>query len=202
MSLPSLNGQRIAIIGGSLGIGYAVAECALAEGARVVIGSSNAANVEAAVARLGEGASGVVVNVNDEASVAAFFERLDAFNHLVFTAGDWGPSLFSGPVAKLDFNSASDGLKVRFWGALMAIKHGHSRILPNGSIALTDGALAHRPRKGAPLVTAFGGATEHLARGLAVDLAPIRVNAVCPAWYSPRGSPGPRNLSASTRSAS
>lgn len=181
MSLPSLNGQRIAIIGGSSGIGYAVAECALAEGARVVIASSNAANVEAAVARLGEGASGSVVNVNnDEASVAAFFERLGAFNHLVFTAGDWGPSLFSGPVAKLDFNSASDGLKVRFWGALMAIKHGHSRILPNGSITLTDGALVHKPRKGAPLVTAFGGATEHLARGLAVDLAPIRVNAVCP----------------------
>src|ERR1700677_1240222 len=90
MSLPSLNGQRIAIIGGSSGIGYAVAECALAEGARVVIASSNAANVEAAVARLGESASGSVVNVNDEASVAAFFERLGAFNHLVFTAGDWG----------------------------------------------------------------------------------------------------------------
>lgn len=88
MSLPNLNGQRIAIIGGSSGIGYAVAECALAEGARVVIASSNAANVEAAVARLGEGASGSVVNVNDEASVAAFFERLGAFNHLVFTAGD------------------------------------------------------------------------------------------------------------------
>src|SRR5208337_3776773 len=158
MSLPSLNGQRIAIIGGSSGIGYAVAECALAEGARVMIASSNAANVEAAVARLGEGASGSVVNVNDEASVATFFKRLGEFNHLVFTAGDWGPSLFSGPVAKMDFNSASDGLKVRFWGALMAIKHGHSRILPNGSITLTDGALAHRPRKGAPLVTAFGGA--------------------------------------------
>jgi NAD(P)-dependent dehydrogenase (short-subunit alcohol dehydrogenase family) len=50
MSLPGLNGQRIAIIGGSSGIGYAVAECALAEDAQVVIASSNAANVEAAVA--------------------------------------------------------------------------------------------------------------------------------------------------------
>jgi len=40
MSLPSLDGQRIAIIGGSSGIGYAVAECALAEGAQVVIASN------------------------------------------------------------------------------------------------------------------------------------------------------------------
>jgi NAD(P)-dependent dehydrogenase (short-subunit alcohol dehydrogenase family) len=180
MSLPSLNGRRIAIIGGSSGIGYAVAECAIAEGAQVVIASSNAANVEAAVARLGQGASGSVANVNDEASVAAFFERLGAFNHLVFTAGDWGPHLFSGPIAQMNFSTASGVLKVRFWGALMAIKHAQGRISPNGSITLTDGALAHRPRKGAPLVTAFGGALEHLARGLAVDLAPLRVNAVCP----------------------
>ena len=151
-----------------------------------MIGSSNAANVEAAVARLGEGASGKVVNANDEASVAAFFERLGAFNHLVFTAGDWGPSLFSGPVVKMDFGSAGDALKVRFWGALMAIKRAHSRILPNGSITLTDGALAHRPRKGAPLVTAFGGALEHLARGLAVDLAPFGSTQFAQAWYSPK----------------
>ena len=40
--------------------------------------------------------------------------------------------------------------------------------------------LAHRPRKGAPLAAAIGGAVEHLARGLAIDLAPVRVNAVCP----------------------
>jgi len=40
--------------------------------------------------------------------------------------------------------------------------------------------MTHRPRKGAPLATAIGGAVEHLARGLAVDLAPVRVNAVCP----------------------
>ncbi len=40
--------------------------------------------------------------------------------------------------------------------------------------------LAHRPMKGAPIATAVGGAVEHLARGLAIDLAPVRVNAVCP----------------------
>jgi NAD(P)-dependent dehydrogenase (short-subunit alcohol dehydrogenase family) len=180
MPLPSLKGQRVAIIGGSSGIGYAVAECALAEGAQVVIGSSNAANVEAAAARLGKGATGGVANVSDEASVAAFFEGLGSFDHLVFTAGDWGPHLFASPIAQMNFGSAAEAMKVRFWGALMAIKHAHGRISPNGSITLTDGVLAHRPRKGAPLTTAFGGAIEHLARGLAVDLAPLRVNAVCP----------------------
>jgi NAD(P)-dependent dehydrogenase (short-subunit alcohol dehydrogenase family) len=49
-----------------------------------------------------------------------------------------------------------------------------------GSITLTDGMIAHRSRKGAAISTAMAGAVEHLTRALAVELAPIRVNAVCP----------------------
>jgi NAD(P)-dependent dehydrogenase (short-subunit alcohol dehydrogenase family) len=175
-----LNGQRVAVIGGSSGIGYAVAEGAAAEGAAVTVGSSSAANVEAAAKRLGSTACGAVVDVRDEASIAAFFEALGDFDHLVFTAGDWGAGFAPTPLAQMDVAAASEGLKVRFWGALLAIKHAQPRIRPGGSITLTDGVLAHRPMKGMPLATAFGGATEHLIRALAVDLAPIRVNTVCP----------------------
>jgi NAD(P)-dependent dehydrogenase (short-subunit alcohol dehydrogenase family) len=168
------------IIGGSSGIGHAVAECAVAEGARVVIGSSRADNVGAAVQRLGQAASGEAVDVQDEASVAAFFAAIGAFDHLVYTAGDWGPGMAPSPLAQMDIAAASNGLKVRFWGALLAIKHAQPHIAADGSITLTDGLLAHRPRKGLPLATAFGGAVEHLVAGLAMDLAPIRVNTVCP----------------------
>lgn len=178
--MPSLNGQRVVVIGGSAGIGLAVAKAALAEGAQVVIGSSQAANVEAAVAQLGAGARGAVADVTDAASLAAFFETAGAFDHLVFTAGDWGPHLFAGPIATADIALAKAGLEVRFWGAIAAIQAGLKSISPNGSITLTDGVLVHRPQRGAPLTAAFGGALEHLARGLAVDLAPIRVNSVCP----------------------
>ena len=176
----SLRGRRVVAIGGSSGIGRAVAEAALAEGAEVVGASSNPANVEAAVARLGAGASGAVVDVRDAAGIAAFFQSLGALDHLVYTAGDWGPHMMGGPVESIDFAQVNEGLKVRFWGALMAVKHARSRLAANGSVTLTSGVLTHRPPKGAPLVAAFGGAMEHLARGLAVDLAPIRVNAVCP----------------------
>lgn len=202
MPLPSLNGQRVAIIGGSSGIGYAVAECALADGAQVIIGSSQPANVEAAAARLGQGATGAVVDVTDDTSVESFFAGLGGLDHLVFTAGDWGPHLFAGPLAQMDFGAASESLKVRFWGALRAIKHALGRISPNGSIILTDGLLAHRPMKGAALATAFGGAIEHLASGLAVDLAPIRVNAVCPGVVLTERSirPSPERLRQMTES--
>lgn len=179
MSVCTLRDQTVVIIGGSSGIGYAVAEGALAEGARVVIGSSSQARVDAALQRLGTDASGAAVDVRDEESVAAFFGMLGRFDHLVFTAGE--PGVFApAPLARLDIAAADEGLKVRFWGALRAVQHAQPRLSAQGSITLTDGLLAHLPRKGVPLATAFAGAAEHLVRGLAVDLAPIRVNAVCP----------------------
>jgi len=95
MPLPSLKGQRVVVIGGSSGIGHAVAECVLAEGASVVVGSSNAERLGAAVQRLGDGASGAIVDVRDEPDVARFFEGVGRFDHLVYTAGDWGPHLFA-----------------------------------------------------------------------------------------------------------
>lgn len=179
MSVCTLRNQTVVIIGGSSGMGYAVAEGALAEGARVVIGSSSQARVDDAVQRLGAGASGAVVDVRNEHSVAAFFGALERFDHLVFTAGEAG--VFApAPLAQLDIAAAGAGLEVRFWGALRAIQHAQPRLSTHGSITLTDGLLAHLPRKGVPLATAFAGAAEHLVRGLAVDLAPLRVNAVCP----------------------
>jgi NAD(P)-dependent dehydrogenase (short-subunit alcohol dehydrogenase family) len=174
----SLAGKRVVVIGGASGIGFAVAELARERGAEVVIASSTAANVEAAVARL-PGATGGAIDLRDEASVARFFEAQGAFDHLAVTAGDWGGRMFVA-TADLDLSEARDGFAVRFWGALAAVKHAGRAIAPDGSITLTSGMLAHRPFKGSALVTAVGGAIEHLARGLAIDLAPVRVNAVCP----------------------
>jgi NAD(P)-dependent dehydrogenase (short-subunit alcohol dehydrogenase family) len=176
----ALNGKTVVVIGGSSGIGYAVAKAALAEGANVIVGSSNAANVEAAVSRLGEGAEGSALDVRSEAEVAAFFERVGALDHLVYTAGDWGSFRAPRAMVDLDLSQANDVFAVRFWGAVAAVKHAAGRIAQDGSITLTDGLVAHRPRKGAPLSTAMAGAIEHLTQGLALDLAPVRVNAVCP----------------------
>ena len=177
----SLSGKRVVVIGGSSGIGFAVARAALDDGATVTIGSSHADKVAGAAARLGNGAQGAVVDVKDEASVANFFEGVGAFDHLAFTAGDWGGPLLSGQnMPTLDVAAMGGVFGVRFWGAVTAIKHASGRLAPDGSITLTNGMVAHRPRKGAAIGSAMAGAIEHLTRALAVDLAPLRVNAVCP----------------------
>jgi NAD(P)-dependent dehydrogenase (short-subunit alcohol dehydrogenase family) len=174
----SLDGKRVVVIGGASGIGFAVAAVSKEIGAEVVIASRNAEKVAAAVDRL-PGATGGTVDLRDEASVAGFFETLGRFDHLAITAGDWGGARHVA-MKDLDLTAARDSLETRFWGLLAAVKYGSRTIAPNGSITLTSGFMAHRPRKGAPLATAITGAVEHLARGLAVDLAPMRVNAVCP----------------------
>jgi NAD(P)-dependent dehydrogenase (short-subunit alcohol dehydrogenase family) len=176
----ALDQNIVVIIGGASGIGFAVAQAALDEGAEVVVASSNQARVDAAVAKLGDGARGGVVDVTDEASVAGFFEQLGGFDHLAFTAGDWG-AWAGGPITDTPLESAGAVFAVRFWGAVSAVKHAARTIAADGSITLTNGTIAHRPRKGAALSTAMAGSIEHLTRALAVDLAPIRVNVVCPA---------------------
>jgi NAD(P)-dependent dehydrogenase (short-subunit alcohol dehydrogenase family) len=177
-----LRAKRAVIIGGTSGIGFAVAEAALREHADVVVVSSKTENVEAAIKRLSDGAKGFAVNVRNEEEVADFFARLGSFDHLVFTAGDWGGAMSGGPLAEANLADAGQTFAIRFWGALACVKHAHRHISASGSITLTDGMIAHRPRKGAAVSSAMAGAIEHLVGGLALELAPVRVNAVCPGY--------------------
>ena len=175
----SLTDQRVLVIGGGSGIGRAIAEGALRDGARVVVASSNAEKVARAAEALGPSASSATLNVTDEAAVARFFAEAGGFDHIAFTAGDWNAPP-PGPLAGLDLTAAAGLLDVRFWGAIAVAKHGATGLPPGGSFTITGGMLAHQPSKGRPLWTATAGALEFLARGLAVDLAPVRVNCVCP----------------------
>ena len=172
-----LGGKKVVVIGGASGVGFAVAEAAQAEGAEVMVGSSQTARIEAAAEKLGKGAKGLTVDVKDEGSVAAFFDAVGAFDHLVFTAGDWGHMF--GATRDLDIEASKARMEVRFWGAARAAKYAVRQIAKDGSITLTGGMLAHRPMPGMPLTVASAHTTEGLALGLARDLAPIRVNAVC-----------------------
>jgi NAD(P)-dependent dehydrogenase (short-subunit alcohol dehydrogenase family) len=175
--MAKLDGAKVVVIGGASGVGFAVAQAAMAAGAEVVVGSSQAPRIEAAAEKLGARARGVAVDVKDEASVAAFFEAAGPFDHMVFTAGDWGHMF--GATRDLDVEASKARMEVRFWGAARAAKYATRQMASEGSITLTGGMLAHRPMPGAPLTTASAHTTEGLALGLARDLAPIRVNAVC-----------------------
>ncbi|HEV7183635.1 MAG TPA: SDR family oxidoreductase [Leifsonia sp.] len=171
----SMDGQRIIVVGGSSGMGLATARAAALDGAHVTIASSSAERVDAALRELPNGCAGAVFDVRNEAQVARALERFEVIDHLVFTAGD---SFTPRPLADLDLPDAHAILDVRFWGTVTVIKHAIPRLHSTGSISLTTGTVGQRPMPGAALAAAGAGAAEALVRGLAVELAPVRVNAV------------------------
>ena len=171
----ALDGQKIVVIGGSSGMGLATARAAALDGAQVTIASRRQERVDAALSELPDGCQGEALDVRDETQVAALFERIGELDHLTFTAGD---AFTPRPLADLSLSDAHAILDVRFWGAVTVIKHAASRIRPGGSIGLTTGTISQRPVPGAALAAAGAGAAEGLVRGLAVELAPVRVNAV------------------------
>src|SRR4051812_36619162 len=83
-----MDGTRVVVIGGTSGLGFATAQAVAAEGASVVVASRSRDGVDRAVSALPAGTEGHVVDVTDEADVRALFDRLGAFDHLVYTAAD------------------------------------------------------------------------------------------------------------------
>ena len=173
----TLSGKRIVLLGGTSGIGFATAEMAAREGAAIIVASSRRESVDRAVSRLPEGTEGYALDLSNEAQVQAFFDRIGAFDHLVFTAGE---TLQLGELSTISVGQARRFLDLRFWGAFMAAKYGSKQIRAGGSIVLSSGTAGRRPQKGWTVAASICGAAEALTRALAVELAPIRVNAVCP----------------------
>ena len=169
--------KRVVILGGSSGIGLAVAEQAGSQGAKIVIASSNAVRVQKAVESLGNNAQGHTLDLCDEQAVETLFSKLGAFDHLVFTAGD---SLHLQDLGTTDLKQARRAFELRYWAALAAVKYGSKNIRNGGSIVLTTGVAGQRPHKGWVVVASVCGTIEALTRALALELAPIRVNAVSP----------------------
>lgn len=172
-----LQQQRVVVVGGSSGIGLAVAQQAATQGAKVVIVSSNAERVQKAVECIGGEAQGQAVNVSDEGAVATFFAKLGSFDHLIFTAGD---TLQLNELVATDLTKARHAFELRYWAALAAVKYASPHIRKDGSIVLTTGVAGRRPHKGWTVAASVCGTIEAMTCALAVELAPIRVNAVCP----------------------
>jgi NAD(P)-dependent dehydrogenase (short-subunit alcohol dehydrogenase family) len=174
-TMDSLTGNTVLVLGGSTGIGLAVAKLAAAQGAKVSIVSSNQQKINEALKELPAGSQGFVVNLADEAAIKAFFATADAIDHLVYTAGE---NLQLSETATLDIAAATKFWNIRYWGAVAAVKYGAPKI--KGSIVLTAGSAGTKPGKGWGVGTSICAAVEAHVKVLALELAPVRVNVVSP----------------------
>lgn len=156
---------RIVLLGGSSGIGLATARLCVDKGWDVVVASRNPDRAQV-------DAEKVAVDVTDADAVRALFARLGPIDHLVSTT----VARAGGTVKELDLDAARHAFETKLWGPLAAVQAAEVR----ESIVLTSGAAAWAPMRGGSATAAVNGAVEALVRTLAVELAPVRVNAVCP----------------------
>src|SRR6187401_3092446 len=168
----SLAGKKVVVVGGSSGIGLATAELAKQEGADVVVASRNAQRLKAAADKIG--ATDIAADVTSDESIADLFRKCGPVDHVVVTAAQ----LRTGPFKTVAMDDVRATMESKFWGAWRVARCADIR--PGGSLTLVSGFLSIRPRPNSAIVGAANGAIESLARSLALELAPVRVNAVSP----------------------
>ncbi|KAJ9620655.1 hypothetical protein H2203_007864 [Taxawa tesnikishii (nom. ined.)] len=187
----ALQGARLLVLGGTSGIGYCVAENALAHGATVIVSSSRTERIDAAVSKLksdmpeaAERLDGLQCDLSDPATLKQKLESLltaatksGKLDHIVFTAGD---AISTKPIAEQSIEALQKMGNIRFYGPLVLGGLAAQYMVPSfkSSITLTSGTMSQRPSKGFSAVAAWGSGIEGITRGLAVDLAPLRVNMI------------------------
>ena len=167
-----LAGQKVVVVGGSSGIGLSTAELAKREGADVIIASRNAERLNSVAGNLG--ATAIAADVTSDKSVENLFRACGPVDHVVVTAAQ----LRTGPFKTVAMEDVRATMEGKFWGAWRVARAADIR--PGGSLTLVSGYLSIRPRPNSAIVGAANGAIESLARSLALELAPVRVNAVSP----------------------
>jgi NAD(P)-dependent dehydrogenase (short-subunit alcohol dehydrogenase family) len=174
----SFDGQRVIIVGGSAGIGEAAARAFAAAGAQVTITGRAKARLDAAAARIGYPVRAAEFDATDETAVAGFFETAGSFDHLVLAASPG--AVGSGPFASLgeaDLRQAFDG---KFFAHVKVLQAARPRLRADGSVTIVSAVSARAAYPGAAGLAAVNGALEAMVPTLAVELAPLRVNAVSP----------------------
>ena len=172
-----LTGKKVIILGGSAGIGLATAKLAAAEGANIVIVSSNQQRINKALGELPLGSAGFAVDLSREENIKTLFGNIGTFDHLVYTAGE---NISLDIIARTEIASAQKFFNIRFWAAFAAVKYGAPNINTGGSVCLISGTAAERPGAGWSVATSICSAMEGFTRAMAVELAPLRVNCVMP----------------------
>jgi NAD(P)-dependent dehydrogenase (short-subunit alcohol dehydrogenase family) len=176
-----LANQRIVVAGGSSGMGLAAAELSLKEDAHVVLVGRNEERLSQAAATLGcrGRVQTIAADVTREEDVARLFESTGPIDHLVVTAAS---NLAYPPIEQLDMAAARAAIEVKLVAALLLAKYAAKSLKEGGSIVFTAGIAAERPLATGAVVASVNGALFSLAYGLAIALAPRRVNTISPGW--------------------
>ena len=172
--MPALQDKTVLVIGPGSGIARAIALAVSQDGGRDLAAGRHPDDL--ADADRGMGIGSEHVDVTDESSIAALADRIATVDHVVSAAS----ARARGGYADLTANLVSASFGTKVTGPLLLAKHFAGKLAPGGSFLFMSGATALKPAPGMLAVAATNAAVDAVTAGLAVELAPIRVNAVSP----------------------
>jgi len=168
-----ISGKKAVVFGGTSGIGLATSRHLISQGAEVVAVSRDPS-------KAGDNLGGMrlaAVDARNSAAVEAFFETEGEIDILISSAT--GGSRAFGPFLDMDIDSFKGSFD-KLWGYSNVVRYGAAKLRANGCIVLVSGTPARKIKPGQVALSAVGGAVEALARAVALEIAPKRINVVAP----------------------
>ncbi|WP_370948383.1 SDR family oxidoreductase [Amycolatopsis sp. cg5] len=168
----TIEGSRVVVIGAGSGIGRAIALAVAKAGATVVLAGREQDKLGRTAAEIGGEVTTVAVDLADEDSIAALAATAGQVDHVISTAS----AAANGPLAELTKQAIDNAFAAKVTGPLLLAKH----FDVTGSMLFFSGVIAWRPAPQRTVMATANGALAHLVQALAVELAPVRVNAISP----------------------
>jgi NAD(P)-dependent dehydrogenase (short-subunit alcohol dehydrogenase family) len=166
----------VVIVGGTSGLGRRLAEKYAAKGRPVVITGRNGERAEAVAGEISEGARGVALELAEPQGIAASLQGLGAVDRIVLAAIDRD----SNTVREYDAERAVRLATLKLVGYTEVLHSLQPAMHDESSVLLFGGLAKDRPYPGSTTVTAVNGAVSTMVRTFAIELAPVRVNALHP----------------------
>jgi len=170
------NVGSVVVVGGTSEIGKRLAAHYLGKGHPVIVTSRDRDRAEMTARSLGSGCRGLSVDLRQPQQIAASLDGVDDVQHLALVAVERD----ANTVREYNIKSALSLVTLKMIGYTETIHVLSSRMRERGSIVLFGGLAKDRPYPGSLTVTTVNGAVSSMVRTLAIELAPLRVNAIHP----------------------
>lgn len=173
----NFEGKKAIVLGGTSGIGLAATQQLDKAGATVVAGSRSSTHIESAASTTSDSVSYREIDVLDREGLATMFREEAPYDFLVNCAT--GGARASGPFLQMDLDGFQGSFR-KLWGYTNSVRLGTEYLPEDGAIVLVSGYPARKSNPGSSAISTVGNAVEGFVRAIAPEIAPRRINIVCP----------------------
>jgi NAD(P)-dependent dehydrogenase (short-subunit alcohol dehydrogenase family) len=166
----------VVIVGGTQGLGRRLAERFAQDGHQVVLTGRDAGRAQSVASEIGPNARGCALDLAEPHDIKLCLEGISNVDHIVLAAVERD----SNSVRDYDVTRAIRLATLKLVGYTEVLHSLHHTLHDRSSVLMYGGLAKERPYPGSTTVTAINGAVATMVRTFAIELAPVRVNAIHP----------------------